>query len=79
VSWAAAASAAVASISSLRLSSKAASLLFMVLRRLAGLERWTGERERETREAAEMGLLAEFADEWRAFFDNFLGAETSAT
>ena len=49
-SVAAAASAAVASIISFKLSSKAASRLFIVLRLLDGFNMWVGECERDSLE-----------------------------
>lgn len=63
-SVAAAASAAVASIISFKLSSNAASRLFMVLRLFGGFSRWVGEWERERREV----VLRECVDDSRAFF-----------
>lgn len=50
-SVAAAASAAVASMISFKLSSKAASRLFIVLRLLNGFSIWVGERDRDSLDA----------------------------
>jgi hypothetical protein len=44
----------------------------MVLRRFAGFNRCEGERERDTRDVAVVGLWWEFAEDWRGFFDSFL-------
>ena len=56
---------------SLRLSSYAASLLFIVLRRLAGLRSVLGECDREAR-AARVEVWWEAVEEWRARFASLL-------
>jgi hypothetical protein len=56
---------------SFRLSSNAASRLFIVLRRLAGFSRCEGQCERDRREVTE-APWTELADDWRTFLASCL-------